>query len=196
MGIFSILFIALALSMDTFAVALSIGVCKGMLTKANKFRYLTIIALFHFVMPVVGWAVGDSLHSVVNKFDHWLAFILLSFLGVKMILEGLSKCQEQVDVCKYTSFRNALIFGVALSIDAIIAGFSFGMTTINILNTSQFINILLASAVIGIIAFFVTWLGLKLGRFSGNKLGKHSEVVGGSVLILLGLKTLVEHLFI
>lgn len=196
MGIYSILFLALALSMDTFAVALSIGVCKGMLTKANKFRYLTIIALFHFIMPVIGWALGDSLHSVVSKFDHWLAFGLLSFLGIKMIIEGLSKCQEAVDVCKYTSLRNALMFGIALSIDAVIAGFSFGMTTIHIIDGTKLINIIFCSAIIGIMAFFITWIGLKLGHFSGNKLGKHSEVVGGSVLILLGLKTIIEHVFL
>ena len=195
MGLVAVLLLAVALSLDTFAVAVSIGMCRSKLPTYYKFRYLTIIGLFHFIMPVIGWLLGVSVYTMVEHYDHWISFALLSFLGIKMIYGALGKKDDEpVDFCKYISLGNALLFGVALSIDAIIARFSFSMVKLQVCNISQFMNLLLASAIIGLVAFFATWFGITVGSYTGNKIGKHSEIVGGIVLISLGIKTLIDHL--
>ena len=122
-------------------------------------------------------------------------FCFALFPGNKNDIRGLGeKDDEPVDFCKYISLGNALLFGIALSIDAIIAGFSFSMVKLQVCNISQFMNLLLASAIIGLVAFFATWFGITVGSYTGNKIGKHSEIVGGIVLISLGIKTLIDHL--
>lgn len=195
MGILEAIILGIVLSLDAFAVALSIGMCQNCFTSFNKYRFLLIVGVFHFIMPLIGWALAGSIHAVVETYDHWLAFLLLSYLGGKMIHEGVTKntASEDREFC-CSSLSSALMFGVALSIDAVIAGFSLGMTQISIVDGSQLHNILILSAIIGVCAFFITMFGLNTGRKASSKLGQKAEIFGGSVLIIIGLKTLITHL--
>lgn len=197
MGVFEAVILAIVLSLDAFAVALSIGVCKNGFSTSSKFRFLAIIGIFHFFMPIIGWTLAGSVHSVVESYDHWLAFLLLAYLGGKMIYEGVAKKAKSEDgeFCSTSSsLYSAILFGIALSIDAVIAGFSLGMTTVDIVNNTQFVNIVILSAIIGICAFFITMLGFNAGRCASSRLGQNAEIFGGSVLIIIGLKTLITHL--
>lgn len=196
MSLLSIIILALALSIDTFSVSLSIALCGGDIPTYYKFRYFTIIGVFHIIMLMTGWILGHSLIDVIGDFDHWISFLLLGFLGVKMIVESYNKSEEAICFNKYVNFRNSVFFGFALSVDAIIAGLTLGVTPVSILlYKSQFVNIVLSSVIIGIVAFIFTWLGLVLGKFAGRWLGKYSSIFGGLVLIVLGIKTVISHIF-
>ena len=197
MGLPAIILLAIALSLDTFAVALSISLCKGNYTCFQKYRYITVIALFHIVMPLIGWLVGASIHRIIADYDHWIVFALLSYIGGKMIAEGFKT--DPNDACppsnRYLSLPGSLLFGFILSIDAIIAGFSCAMTRINILpDHTQGCNMLVASFIIGSVAFLLTAVGFRAGGYAGKKIGRKSSIFGGVVLIAIAIKTLIDHL--
>ncbi len=197
MGLFAIILLAIALSLDTFAVALSISLCQGYYTSFYKYRYISIIALFHIIMPLIGWLAGASIHRMIADYDHWIVFLLLSYIGGKMIAEGCHS--EPEGSCpppnRYLSLSGSILFGFILSIDAIIAGFSCAMTNINIFpDQTQGFNMLIASLLIGATAFILTAVGFQAGHFAGEKIGKKSSVFGGIVLIAIAIKTLINHL--
>lgn len=197
MGLFAIIILAIALSVDAFSVSLSIGLCGGKIPAFYKFRYFTVIGIFHILMMMIGWLLGVSIMGYISDYDHWVSFILLSYLGGKMIYEAFfSKdvgCDDNYN--KYMNFRNTLVFGFALSIDAIVAGLTLGVEKVNIFSAaSDFINMLTASFIVGTVAFLGTWFGIIVGRRVGGHFGKYSGIIGGVVLIALGLKTLLSHM--
>lgn len=196
MGLFGIFLLGTALSLDTFAVALSLGLCTRGIPGWMKLRYYLIIGAYHVAMTLLGWSVGASLLSLVKAYDHWIAFLLLAFIGGKMIAEALEKRQEdQKDPCRHLSFRRSMVFGFALSIDAVVSGFSLAMVKIHLVRAwKAFPNLLLASLLIGVIAFTATYLGMAIGGRTGGKAGSKAEIVGGLILIGLGVKILVSHL--
>ena len=130
--------------------------------------------------------LGSRFQQSITAYDHWIAFGLLAFLGIKMIREGLSSKEEEVN-CNMLSLRNTLMFGVALSIDALISGFSLGLVRVNLFESSPLGNILLT-------ALIISAIGILIGKSVSSKLGSKAEIFGGVILILIGLKVLFDHL--
>jgi len=181
-----IILIAIGLSMDSFAVSITNGLTiQGL----NVKRVLTIsfsLAFFQAIMPLIGWFVGIGVESYIKDFDHWVAFVLLAFIGIKMIYEGFSDDEEK---CSDTELKILTLLGqsVATSIDAFAVGISFAILKLEII-TPVFI--------IGFVTFIISLFGLQLGKILGRKLGHSVEIFGGIVLLGIGIKILIEHLFI
>ena len=183
MKLIEIIFIGLGLAMDAFAVS----VCKGLSMKKLIWKNVLIIAiyfgLFQALMPVLGYFLGSAFSRVVVKLDHWIAFILLATIGVNMIKEStddeLEKRNDKVD------FKTMIILAIATSIDALAVGITFAFFEV---------NLLLAVALIGAITFVLSFLGVLIGNKFGDKLQNKAELIGGIILIIIGLKILLEHL--
>ncbi len=183
MSIFEIIFIAVGLAMDAFAVA----ICKGLSMKKIDYKKAIIIALyfglFQTLMPVLGYFLGSSFTNVVEKIDHWIAFILLSIIGINMIKESTSKEEEKRN--DKVDIKTMLLLAIATSIDALAVGITFAFFKV---------NILLSVIIIGIITFIISFLGVIIGNKFGDKFQNKAELFGGIILILIGLKILLEHL--
>ena len=192
MNLAAILLLGIGLSLDTFAVSLTLGFVSERTTRREKVRFLIVIGLFHFLMILAGWLFGANVSRLIA--DHWIAFFLLAFLGAKMIREGLSAVQDDEVDCDLLSLRNTLMFGIALSIDALITGFSLGLVKVHLYDGSPLGNILLAAALIGTAAFSISATGILIGKHVSSKLGSKAEIFGGAILILIGLKVLYDHL--
>lgn len=176
-----ILIIAVALSMDAFAVSIGLGAKHN-----SKIIHLSLMSavyfgLFQGLMPLIGYLGGKGLLSWVASYASWLAFFLLLLIGIKMIYESFSENIEE-DITQVTH-RVMLILAIATSIDAMAAGFS-----LTILNVNPFI----ACLMVGSITFFFSWLGVLIGSKSGTWLESKAEFLGGVTLILIGVKILVQ----
>lgn len=185
MNLIEILILSLALAMDAFAVALANGICLREVNKRQTFRLAFHFGLFQMLMPIIGWYLGLTIRTFVTIFAPWIAFGLLCAIGINMIIESReaedSSCKKTKDPTKGLSL---IILSVATSIDALAVGLSF-----SILNRP----IAFASAIIGIVAFIMTIIGLHLGKQAASmpNLGKIAELAGGMVLIVIGLKILL-----
>lgn len=182
MGIIELLFIAIGLSMDAFAV--SIG--KGLSVRKIKMHHSMSVGVwfggFQALMPLVGYCLGASFASVVADFDHWIAFVLLGLIGVNMIREA---CSDDENVNPDFSIKTMFIMAVATSIDALAIGISFAFLGVNIVTSA---------VVIGITTFAFSVVGLKIGNIFGCRYKSKAEIAGGIILICIGVKILVEHL--
>lgn len=179
----TILLIALGLSADCFAVALSASLSKTKHTRTGIIRTALSFGLFQAVMPVLGWLAGRSFVAVISNYDHWIAFGLLALIGGKMIWESLTEKEEKE---RNISLGWTLVtLSFATSIDALAVGLSFAFLEV---------NIWLAAGIIGIVAFLATILAFLVGMKVSGVLGKRAELIGGMVLIGIGLKILIEHL--
>ncbi len=184
MGIAELFLIAVGLSMDAFAVS----VCKGLSNQWLKPQhYLAVGAWFggfQALMPAIGYLLGSSFQQYITRYDHWIAFILLVFIGGNMLKEGFSKESENVN----SSFRPLamIVLAVATSIDALAVGITFALL--------PDVNIFAAVLFIGVITFVLSCVGLKIGNVFGLKYKSRAEIAGGAILILIGLKILLEHL--
>ena len=182
MGIAELVIIAVGLSMDAFAV--SIG--KGLSLKQIKLRHVLSVGLwfggFQALMPLIGYLLGATFTAVVSDFDHWIAFFLLCIIGFNMIRDSFSKEEEKHD--DDFSFRTMLMLAVATSIDALAVGVSFAFLSV---------DLWISVALIGLITFAFSAVGLKIGNIFGNKYKSKAEFTGGVVLVLMGVKILVEH---
>lgn len=183
MGISELLLIGIGLSMDAFAV--SIG--KGLSTKSLTSRHYLSVGVwfggFQALMPIVGFLLGVSFASLVESFDHWIAFVLLGVIGSNMIRESLKgdECEIHPDF----SARAMFMLAIATSIDALAVGVSFAFLQIDILP---------AASIIGVTTFILSMIGLRIGNIFGCRFKSKAEFVGGIVLIIIGIKILVEHL--
>ncbi|MGD1832689.1 MAG: manganese efflux pump MntP family protein [Sphaerochaetaceae bacterium] len=193
---FTVLGIAVSLAMDAFAVSITQGACLDIRSAKYPLILGLTFGVFQAFMPLAGWALGSSFAIYVQKADHWIALLLLSIVGSKMIYDGYKDyLAKNVDTsegpsCEISSGGHLkkkvlLAMGVATSIDALAVGFTFSIISINI-----FYSI----AVIGIITFIISFSGVLLGKRAGPFLGDRMEMIGGTFLILLGIKILVEHL--
>lgn len=186
MGLFELFLIGIGLSMDAFAVA----VCKGLcMVRVNK-KQAVIIALFfggfQFLMPVLGWLLGTQFESYIVSFDHWIAFVLLSFIGGKMIYEAVSEEESEVcEVDKRLDLKELFLLAIATSIDALAVGITFAFLRVSILP---------AAGLIGVTTFALSILGVVIGNRFGSRYKKKAEICGGVILILIGVKILLEHL--
>lgn len=181
-----LLFIALGLSMDAFAVAMGKGLCM----RKIQYGYATVIALFfggfQALMPAIGWFLGKQFAAQIIAFDHWIAFGLLAFIGLKMIWSAYREKNKEEEACDLTvNYRELFVLAVATSIDALAAGVTFAFLDM---------PILLAAGVIGLTTFLISLCGVIIGQLFGSRFKTKAEYFGGGVLILIGLKVLLEHL--
>ena len=183
MGIFSILLTGFALSMDAFAVS----VTKGMTLKKINLSIATKIAflfgLFQAVMPLIGWLFGMNFELYIRSIDHWIAVFLLSFLGIKMIVEAIK--DNDNDNSTYLDNKELIILSIATSIDALAVGVTFAFLKVQIVPAVSFI---------GCVTFVCSAIGVKIGSIFGYKYRSKAEFCGGVILILIGLKILLNGL--
>lgn len=192
MDIIGLLIIAVGVSMDAFAVS----VCKGLSCpeKPKKTALLCGIwfGLFQMIMPLIGYLIGSVFASYIERFDHWIAFILLLFIGGKMLIESLSKNELPLEVENSEEDKNDLsaskmfLLAIATSIDALAVGVTFAMIKT---------NIIIAISLIGICTFTFSFVGALIGKHFGEKHRKIATFIGGLVIVLIGVKILIEHLF-
>ncbi len=182
MGKNEILLIAIGLAMDAFTVS----ICKGLSIKCNIKNSLIIGLYFgvsQAIMPLLGFFFGLSFEKYIINIDHWIIFILLLLIGINMIKEALIKNEKNEN--SKIDFMTMFPLAIATSIDSLAVGITFSFLDINIYNTSL---------LIGIITFILSFSGVKIGNIFGNKYDKIAELLGGCILILIGIKILLEHL--
>jgi len=183
MGQAELFLIAVGLSMDAFAVS----VCKGLSVKRATVRQALCVGVyfggFQALMPLLGYLLGTQFESLITSVDHWIAFVLLSLIGGNMIRESFKEEAESLDAS--FSFKAMLPLAVATSIDALAMGVTFAFLQVNIIPAVLFI---------GVITFALSAAGLKVGNVFGAKYKSHAELFGGVVLVLMGIKILLEHL--
>lgn len=183
MKIYEIFLISIGLAMDAFAVS----ICKGLSMKKINWKSTLIIAiyfgLFQAIMPVFGYLLGSSFSVIVQKLDHWIAFILLTIIGGNMIKE--SKDDEAEKRNDKVDFKTMILLAIATSIDALTVGITFAFFEV---------NIIVSISIIGLITFILSFLGVIIGNKFGDKFQNKAEFTGGVILIFMGLKILLEHL--
>jgi putative Mn2+ efflux pump MntP len=183
---FNITAIAVALAMDAFAVAIATGVILKDVSFRQTFRLSWHFGLFQAMMPVIGWAAGISVRGVIERYDHWVAFGLLTFVAVNMIRDAFRHDADEGEHKDPTKGMSLVMLSVATSVDALAVGFS-----LSILNAS----IWTPALVIGLVAGAFTVVGLQIGKRIGaaTRLKRYAEATGGMVLIIIGIKILHEH---
>jgi putative Mn2+ efflux pump MntP len=184
MDFITLLFIAVGLSMDAFAVSISSGLTIQKLKIRHAFLIASFFGLFQGIMPVLGWLSGVGLREYIASFDHWIAFFLLSVIGGKMIYEAskLEEASKQIDPLNiYVLF----LLSVATSIDALAVGLSFAFLKI---------VVIFPAIIIGVVTFVFSLLGVFIGDKFGHFFERKIEIIGGIILIVIGLRILFEHL--
>ena len=183
MGLIELFLIAVGLSMDAFAVS----VCKGLAMPKCTFKKAAIVGLwfggFQALMPAIGYILGAQFQEAIASIDHWIAFVLLALIGGNMIHEALDNDEEDADAS--LNVKTMFLLAVATSIDALAIGITFAFLKVNIIPAVCFI---------GIVTFIISFAGVKIGNVFGARYKNKAEIVGGIILILLGLKILLEHL--
>ncbi len=179
-----LLAIALGLSMDALAVSVANGFSIKRLKISHAAKIAFFFGLFQAIMPLVGWAAGVTLSAYTKEYDHWIAFGLLMFIGIKMIWESRSsQLNNARSNCLY--LPTLILLSIATSIDALAVGVSFAMLDL---------AIVMPVLLIGAVTFIVCFIGVEIGDKVGYLLGNKLQIVGGIVLILIGIKILIEHL--
>lgn len=184
MSMLELFVIAVGLSMDAFAVS----ICKGLSMRQMNFKNALIVGMyfggFQALMPFVGYMLGINFQQTITAYDHWIAFILLGIIGINMIKEALDSDEETCDAS--VAFRDMLILAIATSIDALAVGVTFAFLQVQILPAISFI---------GCTTFVLSVIGVKVGTLFGCKYKSKAEFAGGLILVLMGIKILIEHLF-
>ncbi len=184
MSIIEIALIGVGLAMDAFAVS----ICKGLAMRRMNYKKAIIIAaffgVFQALMPALGYVLGTTFANKIAAIDHWIAFILLALIGANMIKEALSSDDE----CQDDSLRlgDLIMLSIATSIDALAVGITFAFFNV---------SLLLSVSMIGIITFIICVIGVKVGNVFGEKYKSKAELAGGLILIVMGAKILIDHLF-
>ena len=185
MGFGELLLLAVGLSMDAFAVS----ICKGLSMKKAGLKEGAICGTwfggFQALMPLIGFFLGALFADAIEAFDHWVAFGLLAIIGINMLREAFGKDEEEAHDADL-SFKTMLIMAIATSIDALAVGISLAM--------AGNVNIVVAVLLIGVVTFLMCALGVKIGNVFGSRFEKKAQAAGGIILILLGIKILLEHL--
>lgn len=183
MSIWELIIIAVGLSMDAFAVS----ICKGLSVKELKLKHALICGLyfggFQALMPLLGYLLGSGFQQYITAFDHWIAFVLLVLIGANMIRESFSKEEEKQSAS--FSPKTMLPLAIATSIDALAVGVTFAFLQTEIVSSIS---------IIGVTTFILSAIGVKIGNIFGSKYKSKAEFFGGVVLVLMGIKILLEHL--
>lgn len=189
MGIIDFILLGIGLAMDAFAVS----ICKGLgMTKINKGQLIIIASFFggfQAIMPLIGYLLGNIFAKYVMQFSHWIAFVLLAFIGIKMIIDAIKERNEkdvEEEKDKPISFKEITLLAIATSIDAFAVGVTFSFY--------EDINIAIAIAVIGVITFVISAIGVLIGNIFGSRYRFVATLIGGIILVLLGIKILIEGL--
>lgn len=179
-----LLILAIGVSMDALAVA----ICKGLAISRLKARHMLIVGawfgIFQALMPTIGWLLGSAFAELITAIDHWIAFVLLAIIGGNMVREALGKDEEE-GVDPSLAFAGMLMLAIATSIDALAVGVTFAFLKV---------NIAAAVLLIGLCTFTISAVGVKIGNVFGTRFKSRAELLGGVVLILIGVKILLEHL--
>ena len=185
MSLWDLFVIAVALSMDAFAVS----ICKGLSVCRLQKKHVIAAGLwfggFQGLMPLLGYLLGVHFQDLITSIDHWIAFVLLGFIGLNMVREALGSEGDACDCNDSFAFREMLTLAIATSIDALAVGITFAFLRVNIVPAVSFI---------GVITFLLSMLGIKIGNVFGVRYKKRAELFGGVVLIGMGFKILLEHL--
>lgn len=185
MTLIEMFIIAVGLSMDAFAVA----VCKGLAMQKSSPKKSFIIALyfgvFQALMPLIGYYLGVNFSKYIVSFDHWVAFVLLSLIGLNMIKES-RECDCDCETNAAVDFKTMVVLALATSVDALAVGITFAFFSVDIIHAVSFI---------GAVTFVLSFVGVKIGNIFGVKYKSKAELAGGLILIAMGLKILIEHLF-
>jgi len=184
MDLITITGIALGLSFDTFAVSLSCGVVESRIRFREAIRIAFILALFQGALPVLGYFLGSTVSRHIGSIDHWVAFTLLMFLGIRMIIEGLKE-NDRKRVVNYRRLSVLLTMAIGTSIDAFAVGISFAFLNV---------RIWIAGLIIGTVTFIASMTAIRIGKSAGSHLGSRVEILGGIILASIGIKILAEHL--
>lgn len=189
MGLVTLFLVALGLSMDAFAVSVTLGL-QALEDEKKKvaFKSALFFGGFQGLMPVIGWLLGVNFTEYIERIDHWIAFVLLAFIGGKMVIEAIKDDGEEDLSCPkegcFTTKRFTLL-AIATSIDALAVGVSFAFLNV---------NIVWAGIIIAITTGICSFIAVYIGKIFGSLLKKKAEIFGGAVLILIGLKILLEHI--
>ena len=185
MSFLELLLIAIGLSMDAF----SVSICKGLTTKRFSWRMAIICALwfggFQVLMPIIGYYLGAQFEDFIDSYAHWIAFGLLFLVGANMIREAIWGNKEEGESNSALDFKTMFLLAIATSIDALAVGVSFACIQVKLWSSL---------VVIGLTTFLFSVLGVKIGNVFGSKYEKSAGILGGIILILIGLKILLEHL--
>jgi putative Mn2+ efflux pump MntP len=184
MDYITILAIALGLSFDTFAVSLSCGVVNYRILFRQALRIAIILAIFQGGLTVAGYFLGSMISVALKTLDHWVALCLLSFLGIRMIIEGLRK-DDKKEMIDYTKLLVLFTIALGTSIDAFAVGISFALLEVRIWTSA---------IIIGTVTFLASMTAIRIGKSAGEKLGQRVEIIGGLILVAIGLKIFIEHL--
>ena len=173
----------MGLSFDTFAVSVSTGLTVNKIRFWQGVRVALVLAFFQGLMPLLGWLGGQAIEQYLEQFDHWIAFLLLTALGIKMVMDSLHESRKK----KFNPLLTGVLLGMALatSIDALVVGVSLAFLHVEIWH---------AVVIIGFITFLTAMIGMLLGKNVNGKFGKRVEVVGGLILIMIGFRILLSHL--
>ncbi|MGB8453330.1 MAG: manganese efflux pump MntP family protein [Anaerocolumna sp.] len=188
MGIITIILLSFGVAMDAFAVSITNGLYYQKFGRKESFMTAFTFGIFQAGMPVTGYYIGSAFYETIAYLDHWIALFLLGAIGINMIVEGINTYRNPDDSCRLEAFTlNILIAqGIATSIDALAVGISFA-----VMRT----NIILAVSCIGIITFFCSLFGTFLGKKFDRFLKEKAEIFGGCILIIIGLRIFIEHMF-
>jgi putative Mn2+ efflux pump MntP len=183
--IYSLILLSIGLAMDAFSVALVAGFGLGKVKLSDSLKVSTTFGAAHVIMPILGWFLGATVINLIQRWDHWVAFLLLAFVGGKMLKEGLDKKNEAINASDLLGFTSLLMFTIAVSIDALAVGLSFSL---------ERLSIWVPSLYMGAGTLIFTFIGLNLGNKTGQRFGKKAQIAGGLVLILIGLRIVVTHM--
>ena len=186
MSFITIIGIAFGLAMDAFAVSIAVSASLKGVSRSQTLRLSFYFGLFQFLMPVIGYFAGISVARFISAYDHWVALSLLTFIGGRMVIGSFGEDREIKAGEDPTRGITLIVLSIATSIDALAVGLSFAMLKV---------NVWYPSAIIGVVAFAMTSLGMNIGSRLGAKFGHRMELVGGIVLIGIGIKILIEHSF-
>jgi manganese efflux pump family protein len=186
MDILTVLLIAVGLAMDAFAVSLGIGTTERATSARARFRLAFHFGLFQCFMPIIGWAAGSTVSRWIAPVDHWIALGLLAYVGINMIRSGLSSDAESYSRDPSRG-RTLIVLAVATSIDALAVGLSLAMLEVAIVTPS---------VIIGVVTYSLSMVGLFAGNKLGEKFGKRMEILGGIILIGIGVRVVITHLWL
>lgn len=184
MDIFTILAIAIGLSFDTFAVSFSYGVIRSSILFRQATRIAIVLAIFQGGLTVAGYFLGSIISGALKATDHWIALGLLSFLGIKMIIEGRKKTGDE-ETKDFSRTIILLTIALGTSIDAFAVGISFALLDVKIWESG---------ILIGVVTFLASMTAIRIGKSAGDRLGNKVEIIGGLILIGIGLKIFLEHI--
>ena len=184
----TVFIIGLGLSMDAFSVSVTNGMCMEKVNFKNAGKIAFVYAFFQFLMPVLGYFAGNIFKDFISSVDHWIAFCLLFFIGLKMMMEAIDEMKEKEKAeCKKIGWKLLMVQGIATSIDALAVGISFVALKMPVFSSS---------VLIGVITFVICLFGVFLGKKVGNLLKGKAGIIGVLILIGIGTKILIEHLFL